>query len=104
MGLARHLSHLRSSDLDFFLSENFNEDSVVQKLQNLSRFTLVAKEPATIYATVRETKASFITYANPVLFPFRSFLETKVADHREIGCMKISAIASQGTKRDFVDL
>ncbi len=27
-----------------------------------------------------------------------------VANYRDIGCMKISAIASRGTKRDFVDL
>jgi hypothetical protein len=39
-----------------------------------------------------------------VLFPFRSFLGTRVADPRDIGCMKISAIASRRTKRDFVDL
>jgi hypothetical protein len=103
-GLALHLGHRRSLDLDFLLGENFNEDSVVQKLQNLTGFTLVAKQPATIYATVRETKVSFITYAYPLLFPFQSFLGTNVADPREIGCMKISAIASRGTKRDFIDL
>jgi hypothetical protein len=28
----------------------------------------------------------------------------KIADSRDIACMKISAISSRGTKRDFVDL
>ncbi|MCK4308846.1 MAG: nucleotidyl transferase AbiEii/AbiGii toxin family protein [Candidatus Atribacteria bacterium] len=28
----------------------------------------------------------------------------KVADLRDIGCMKIDAISSRGTKRDFIDL
>lgn len=103
-GLALHLGHRRSVDLDFFLAKHFNEDSLIQKLQHLERFALVSKESATIHATVRETKVSFITYEYPLLFPFQSFLGTNVADPREIGCMKISAIASRGTKRDFVDL
>jgi hypothetical protein len=103
-GLALHLGHRRSVDLDFFLAEHFNEDSLIQKLQHLKGFALVSKESATIHATVRETKVSFITYEYPLLFPFQSFLGTKVADPREIGCMKISAIASRGTKRDFIDL
>jgi hypothetical protein len=103
-GLALHLGHRRSVDLDFFLGVDFDEDSVIQKLQHLDEFTLVAKEPGTIYANIRQTKVSLITYAYPMLFPFQSFLDTNVADPRDIGCMKISAIASRGTKRDFVDL
>src|ERR1700730_7121026 len=103
-GLALHLGHRRSVDLDFFVAEHFNEESLIQKLQHLKGFALVSKEPATIHATVRETKVSFITYEYPLLFPFQSFLGTKVADPREIGCMKISAIASRGTKRDFIHL
>lgn len=103
-GLALYLGHRRSVDLDFFLGEDFNEDSVLQRLQRIEGFALVAKEPGTIYANIRATKVSFITYTYPVLFPFLSFLGTNVADPRDIACMKISAIASRGAKRDFVDL
>jgi Nucleotidyl transferase AbiEii toxin, Type IV TA system len=39
-----------------------------------------------------------------VLYPFESFNGVAVADQRDIACMKISAIASRGTKRDFIDL
>jgi hypothetical protein len=103
-GLALRLGHRRSVDLDFFLGEDFNEDYVLQKLQHLKGFALIAKEPGTIYANIRKTKVSFIAYAYPILFPFQPFLGVNMADFRDIGCMKISAIASRGTKRDFVDL
>ena len=103
-GLALRLGHRRSIDLDFFAGENFNEDLLVQKLQQLQNFGLVAKAPATIHATIRDTKVSFMSYAYPLLFPVESFLGARIADPREIGCMKISAIASRGTKRDFIDL
>src|ERR1700722_1041919 len=103
-GLALRFGHRRSVDLDFFLGEDFNEDSVLQKLQHLEGFALVAKEHGTIYANIRKTKVSFIAYAYPILFPSQPFLGVDVADSRDIGCMKISAIASRGTKRDFIDL
>src|ERR1700726_4690507 len=79
-GLALYLGHRRSVDLDFFLGEEFNEDSVLQKLQRIEGFALVAKEPRTINANIRRTKLRFITYAYPTLFPFLSFLGTNVAD------------------------
>lgn len=103
-GLALHLGHRRSFDLDFFLEQEFDTESVLQKIQILDGFSLVSKSPGTIYATIHETKLSFIAYAYPMLFPFRQFLGANVADPREIACMKLSAVANRGTKRDFVDL
>jgi predicted nucleotidyltransferase component of viral defense system len=103
-GLALQLGHRRSVDLDFFLPKDFEVDALVQRIQRLKEFSLVSKSPSTLYANIGNTKVSFIAYAYPVLFPFHQFLGTNVADPRDIGCMKLSAIASRGTKRDFVDL
>lgn len=103
-GLALQLGHRRSVDLDFFLGEDFDVELLLQKIQQLDGFSLVSKSPGTIDAHIGETKVSFLSYAYPVLYPFNQFLGANVADPRDIGCMKISAIASRGTKRDFVDL
>jgi hypothetical protein len=103
-GLALHLGHRRSVDLDFFTSETFNEDSLLKKVQTLRKFSLVAKEPGTLHAQIGGTKVSFLAYAYPLLFPCEAFLDVKVADPRDIACMKVSAIASRGTKREFIDL
>jgi len=102
--LALHLGHRRSVDLDFFTPEAFNEEVLVQKVQTLTKFSLVAKEPGTLHAQIGGTKVSFLVYTYPLLFPYAAFLEVKVADPRDIACMKVSAIASRGTKRDFIDL
>jgi len=103
-GLALQFGHRLSQDLDFFSQEHFNEDSLLQRIQTLDGFALAAKAPFTLHATIQETKISFLGYAYPVLFPTKRFLEVAVADPREIACMKLSAIASRGTRRDFVDL
>jgi predicted nucleotidyltransferase component of viral defense system len=103
-GLALHLGHRRSVDLDFFSSEIFNEETLLQKIQSRREFSLVAKEPGTLHAHIGGIKVSFLAYAYPLLFPCTTFLDVNVADPRDIACMKVSAIAGRGTKRDFVDL
>jgi hypothetical protein len=102
--LALRFGHRLSFDLDFFSPEHFDEEALLQRIQTLAGFALVAKAPYTLHATVRKTKVSFLGYAYPVLFPTNPFLDVAIADPREIACMKVSAVASRGTKRDFVDL
>jgi len=103
-GLGLHLGHRRSVDLDFFGPPEFAEESLLQQLQQLREFALVAKATGTLHVHLQGTKVSFLGYGFPVLYPFDAFLGVKVADPRDIACMKISAIASRGTKRDFADL
>lgn len=103
-GLALHFGHRLSLDLDFFAPQHFDEDALLQRLQRLSGFALAAKAPYTLHTTIEKTKVSFLGYAYPVLYPSTPFLGVEIADPRDIACMKLSALASRGTKRDFVDL
>lgn len=103
-GLALQLGHRRSQDLDFFNAELFDEEALVQKVQRISEFSLLSRAPHTVHAVIQGVKVSFLGYDYPLLFPRHTFLDVKVADPRDIACMKISAIASRGTKRDFIDL
>jgi nucleotidyltransferase AbiEii toxin of type IV toxin-antitoxin system len=103
-GLALHLGHRRSRDLDFFSDEALDPDGIVPLLQPLTGFSVVAKAPGTLHATVEDVKISFLAYAYPLLYPVEKFQDTPVADPRDIACMKLSAIASRATQRDFVDL
>jgi hypothetical protein len=102
--LALQCGHRRSVDLDFFSGESFDVELLLSKVQSLPAFSVVGKAEQTLHVQTRGVKVSFLGFAYPVLFPFREFLGAKVADPRDIACMKISAIAGRGTKRDFVDL
>jgi Nucleotidyl transferase AbiEii toxin, Type IV TA system len=103
-GLALEIGHRRSEDLDFFAQELFDENILLQQIEQAEQLAMVEKAPHTVHATLRDTKVSFLGYQYPLLFPLRSFQGVSVADPRDIACMKISAIASRGTMRDFVDL
>lgn len=103
-GLALRLGHRLSVDLDFFTPGRFDEEDVIQQVETVPDFALVEREPHPVHATIRGIKVSLLGYPYPLLFPCERFLDTPVADPRDIACMKITAIASRGTKRDFVDL
>ena len=103
-GLALQLGHRRSLDLDFFGPGPFNEDQLLQRLQLLPGFGLASRDRQTLHVQIGGVKVSFLGCTYPVLFPFAPFLDVPVAAPKDIACMKISAIASRGTRRDFIDL
>lgn len=108
-GLALLLGHRKSHDLDFFNLDLFNEEALIQSMQSLNNLTIVAKDRHTLHIVLENIKVSFIGYNFPLLFQKKFFLsETgisfEIADEKDIACMKISAISSRGTKRDFIDL
>ena len=103
-GLALHIGHRLSEDLDIFVSELFDEEALLQRLQEASGFSLLSKAPHTLHANIQGTKVSFLGYQYPLLFSVALFDGVPIADLRDIACMKISAIASRGTRRDFIDL
>ncbi|MCS6803663.1 MAG: nucleotidyl transferase AbiEii/AbiGii toxin family protein [Acidobacteriota bacterium] len=102
--LALHFGHRKSADLDFFSQQPFNEEELLRNVQRLRKFLLVAKDRETLHTHIKGMKVSFLGYGYPLLFPLESFLGIQIADPRDIACMKISAIAGRGTRRDFVDL
>jgi hypothetical protein len=102
-GLALRLGHRRSVDFDFFARETFNEETLLSLLREQSP-SVLSRAPSTLHLLLREIKVSFIGYPYPLLFPTDRFSGVEVADARDIACMKLSAVASRGTRRDFVDL
>ncbi len=108
-GLALMLGHRLSRDFDFFSADLFNEEVLIQKLIGLNNLTIVAKDQHTLHLTLKDIKVSFLGYQYPLLFQTKKYqsdigISIDVADERDIACMKISAVSSRGTKRDFVDL
>lgn len=103
-GLALQFGHRLSLDLDLFSKEHFDEEMLIQQVQTIAGFELIARAPYTLHATIQKTKVSFLGYDYPMLFPAMPFLDVAVADAIDIACMKVSAMASRGAKRDFIDL
>ncbi len=103
-GLALHLGHRLSYDLDFFSPKEFSPQSMIIKLQEAGHFALDSKDTGTVHGQFGNAKLSLLRYSYPLLFHTTQWLGVAIADPRDIGCMKIDAISSRGTKKDFVDL
>ncbi|MBU2544986.1 nucleotidyl transferase AbiEii/AbiGii toxin family protein, partial [Patescibacteria group bacterium] len=58
----------------------------------------------TLNCNLNGVKLSFFEYPYKNLFPFEKYNKIRLADLRDIACMKINAISSRGSKKDFIDL
>lgn len=105
--LALHLGHRLSRDIDLF-SPSFSVPEplaadLTRRLPEL-RVSLVA--PRTLYAELRGVQTSFFGYDFPLLEPpvAPELGTVAVAGVADIAAMKLAAIASRGSRKDFVDL
>lgn len=102
--LALHLGHRESIDLDFFSAKDFSLDKLKKEISALGEYHLVNEEDGTLDGVLDGVKLTCIRYEYPLLFSPIDFSRIKLADERDIACMKIDAISSRGSKKDFIDL
>jgi hypothetical protein len=104
-GAAIHLGHRLSVDLDFFSFENFVPEELERVLSGRN-FVLANQQmsPGTLQGFYGGVNISFFFYPYPLLYPVLVFEEVNLAGLIDIGLMKMTAIASRGAKKDFVDL
>lgn len=102
--LAIQLGHRESIDLDFFCREEFSNSKLKEKLSKIGDYFLTSEEEGTLHGTLDDVKLSFLKYNYAQLYPLLEFEGIKLADLRDIAAMKIDAISSRGSKKDFLDL
>ncbi len=104
-GLALSLGHRRSVDLDLFSRSTFHVNELVGMVREaFDSATVQNQRHDTLHVRANGTQISFLEYRYPLLRPLKTFGNVRIADPIDIACMKLSAIASRGTRRDFVDL
>ncbi len=106
--LALQLGHRDSIDFDFFTQDNFDENKLIEKIENIfsiENTKIIQLERGTVTAIIDgEVKISFFNYKYNLL---EKVIETEflnLASVLDIACMKMSAICSRSTNKDYVDL
>ena len=102
--LALHQGHRRSHDLDLFRPDPFDATQLLSRLSGHGVLVTTALAENSIDLTIDEIRVSVLRYDYPLLFAPASLCGMPVADPRDVGAMKLSAIATRGARRDFVDL
>lgn len=102
------LGHRQSDDFDWFLegdiadplglARSIQESGIPFKIGQISRGTL--------YGTVHDVRVSFIEFRYRLLDSFIPWPELgcRLAGFKDLACMKLSAIAQRGARKDFIDL
>lgn len=103
-GLALHLGHRESIDLDFFSATAFSEDTYLSRITAAGSFSLDLKETSTVSGRFGKTLISLIAYAYPLLEKTMPWGGIEVASVLDIACMKLDAASTRGSKKDFIDL
>lgn len=103
-GLAIHLQHRESIDLDWFSNKQLDNDRIKKSLAQIGKFELTSEDENTINGLFDAVKISFFNYQYNLLFPLVKFNGIHVADQRDIAAMKINAASQRGSKKDFIDI
>lgn len=107
--LALYLGHRPVRDLDFMTATNRlagpERRDLLADLVDLDAFEVETARDGFLYVRHRSGVAlRFFYYPYPLVDPEESFAGLTVASPVDLGLMKIAAIISRGTRRDFVDL
>ena len=101
---ALYLGHRLSFDLDWFSDKPVEPRVIVANLKDLGQLEVLQNDEGTFNGSFNGVKLSFFIYPYPLLFPRHDYAGIKLADIKDIACMKLDAISRRGTKRDFIDL
>jgi len=106
--LALQIGHRISTDLDWFSPTRqllmYERETIRQALKAGSRFEVISEQDGMMFTKLWETDVSLIYQPHPLLFPPVGYHNVNLASPVDIGLMKLAAINSGGTRRDFVDL
>lgn len=100
-GLALHLGHRRSEDLDFFSDKNFNPEALLATIPCEKKIFI---EAGTVHCLVNGIRVSLLYYEPALVYPPVQWHGILIADIRDIAAEKIKTISQRGAKKDFIDL
>jgi len=106
--LALQIGHRISTDLDWFtasrLLETEERNQIRAELAASGNFEVTSEQDGMLFTRLFGTDVSFIHQHHTLLNPTLEYEGVHLASPTDIGLMKLAAINSRGTRRDFVDL
>lgn len=106
--LALQIGHRISTDLDWFtptyLLETAEREALRARLVSTGVYVDKHEQDGQLYCQLADADVSFIYQHHSLLESVVDYDGVPLASPTDIGIMKLSAINSRGTRRDFIDL
>ena len=90
--------------LIFFSSSDFSNDVLSGRLAKIGSYVKLSEQKNTLHGIVDDINISFLGYKYPLLENPAIEGNMRIAGIKDIACMKLSAVISRGTKKDFADI
>ncbi|MGH9246120.1 MAG: nucleotidyl transferase AbiEii/AbiGii toxin family protein [Acidimicrobiales bacterium] len=104
-GIAAHLGHRVSRDLDFFVPQPFDPTRLASRLEQLGSFAATQLEPGTLNGYLNDTKLQFLdTHQQHPIEPTAVIGGIPVAGLGDLLATKLEVIGDRGELRDYFDL
>ena len=107
-GLALQLGHRDSIDFDFFCPKNIDTQKLFVRIKEIfvgHKILKVQEEKDTLTVFIDENiKLSFFTYNYKLIGKLINESNFKIASILDIACMKLAAVVSRATNKDYIDL
>ncbi|OGQ08887.1 MAG: hypothetical protein A3G32_09730 [Deltaproteobacteria bacterium RIFCSPLOWO2_12_FULL_40_28] len=103
-GLALQLGHRLSEDFDFFRTDKFNVQRLHPDLKKISSYRTLQEDEHTLTIFMEGVKISFFCVVDPFIFKTVEYPIFFLANIQDIALMKLIAISSRGSRKDFIDL
>lgn len=102
--LALQLGHRMSVDLDFFSREDFDFRAIRSDLESWEGGRVLRAEDGTVTAEISGAKIDILRHRYPVIEEIIERDGLRLLALPDIAAMKLLAISSRGSKKDFFDI
>ncbi len=106
--LALQIGHRISTDLDWFSTKRrllgMEREEICSALSASAPFEVASEQDGLLFTRLFGADVSFIYQHHPLLEPTIAYRGIHLASPTDIGLMKLAAINSRGTRRDFIDV
>ena len=96
-----------SFDFDFFVQIEFDENLLIQELEEIGKLEVTVCRKGTVHAILNGVQLTFLYFKNNLVADKIEVEDVKglyLASIKDIAIMKLIAISQRGTKKDFFDL
>lgn len=106
--LAIYFGHRRSIDLDWFIFGQFGDALLLAQSLRQAKLDFVTEQtaPGTLHGSIDGVRITFLEFQYPLVAPLIQWEEMgcSFASPEDLACMKLSAIAQRGARKDFCDI
>ncbi len=96
-----------SYDFDFFVRVKFSAETLANYIASIGNFKVIYQKDSTLHGILDGVNITFLYYPNPMLeeYIYDDQIDgLKYASLSDIAVMKLVALSSRGSKKDYYDL